>query len=255
VRLTGKFALVTAAGQGIGRAAALAFAREGATVLATDIDTAALAALDAARLPGLRTRTLDVSDAAALEALASAEQRAGTAFNVLFNCAGIVHAGTLADCSEADWAEAWQINVMSMVRLCRALLPGMIAGGGGSIINMASAASSVKGVANRCVYGASKAAVIGLTKSIAVDYVGRGIRCNAICPGTVQTPSLAARMAAQAKERSVDLGTVRAEFTARQPMARLGRPEEIAALAVYLASDESSFTTGVAHVIDGGWSM
>jgi 2-keto-3-deoxy-L-fuconate dehydrogenase len=166
----------------------------------------------------------------------------------------MVPAGSLLASSEDDWERAWQLNVMSMARLCRALLPDMIAAGGGSIINMSSVASSVKGAPNRCVYGATKAAVIGLTKSIAADFVRDGIRCNAICPGTVETPSLAERIDAQARAHAADADAVRATFIARQPMGRLGRAEEIAALAVYLASDESSFTTGVAHIIDGGWS-
>jgi 2-keto-3-deoxy-L-fuconate dehydrogenase len=254
MRLANKYALITAAGQGIGRAAALAFAREGADVLATDIDSGALASLTAEGIPRLRTCALDVTDAEAIRALSLADDRTGRVFNVLFNCAGFVHTGSVLESTDAEWTQAWRLNVESMVRLCRALLPGMIAGGGGSIINMSSAASSVKGVANRCVYGTTKAAVIGLTKSIAADFAGQGIRCNAICPGTVETPSLAGRIHHQAQAQGADIKTVRAAFVARQPMARLGRPEEIAALAVYLASDESSFTTGVAHIIDGGWS-
>jgi 2-keto-3-deoxy-L-fuconate dehydrogenase len=253
MRLIHKYALVTAAGQGIGRAAALAFAREGAEVLATDINPSALASLAAEAQPRLRIRTLDVTDPEAMDAMSAAEQRA-TTFNVLFNCAGMVHAGNILESSEDELMRAWQINVVSMYRLCRKLLPAMIAAGGGSIINMASAASSVKGVPNRCAYGTTKAAVVGLTKSIAADFVHQGIRCNAICPGTIETPSLADRILAQARARSADSDAVRADFVARQPMGRLGRPEEVAALAVYLASDESSFTTGVAHVIDGGWS-
>ncbi|HLZ98460.1 MAG TPA: SDR family oxidoreductase [Steroidobacteraceae bacterium] len=260
MRLTGKYALVTAAGRGIGRAAALAFAREGAQVLATDIDAPALASLAAEAVapaaegqPCLRVRTLDVTDGAAIDALCTAEQRTAV-FNVLFNCAGMVHAGNLLESTEDELSRAWHVNVVSMHRLCRALLPGMLAAGGGSIINMASAASSVKGVPNRCVYGTTKAAVIGLTKSIAADFVRQGIRCNAICPGTIETPSLADRIQTQARAQTVGTDEVRAAFVARQPMGRLGRPEEVAALAVYLASDESSFTTGVAHIIDGGWS-
>jgi 2-keto-3-deoxy-L-fuconate dehydrogenase len=253
MRLIHKYALVTAAGQGIGRAAALAFAREGAEVLATDINAAALASLAAEGQPRLRVRTLDVTDPVALDAMSAAEQHAA-AFNVLFNCAGMVHAGNLLESSEEDLMRAWQVNVVSMYRLCRKLLPAMIAAGGGSIINMASAASSVKGVPNRCAYGTTKAAVVGLTKSIAADFVQQGIRCNAICPGTIETPSLADRISAQARAQTVETDAVRAAFVARQPMGRLGRPEEVAALAVYLASDESSFTTGVTHIIDGGWS-
>lgn len=254
MRLKNKQALITAAGQGIGRETAYAFAREGAQVLATDINPEALASLAAAGIPRITTQVLDVTDTRAIDALITTQQQAGITFNVLFNCAGVVHAGTVLESTDEQWQRAWQVNVMSMYRLCRALIPGMIQHGGGSIINMSSAASSVKGVASRCVYGTTKAAVVGLTKSIAVDFVGQGIRCNAICPGTVETPSLAERITTQAQAQATPVDTVRAAFAARQPMGRLGRPEEIAALAVYLASDEASFTTGVAHVIDGGWS-
>ena len=244
-RLTGKTALITAAGQGIGRASALAFAAEGASVLATDVNEATLATL-AAENPAIRTRRLDVRDNAAVAALAA---EVG-AVDALFNCAGFVHNGTVLDCTEEQWDFAFDLNVKSMYRMCKALLPAMLKAGGGSIINMSSGASSIKGAPNRFVYGTTKAAVIGLTKSIAVDFIGQGIRCNAICPGTVQTPSLDERIAAQG-----DLDKARASFIARQPMGRLGRPEEIAALAVYLASDESAFTTGAIHVIDGGWTL
>lgn len=243
-RLAGKVAVMTASGAGIGRAAAKAFAAEGATVWATDIDEAALASL-AGEVAGLRTRRLDVTDAAAIAAFAA---EVGTA-DVLFNCAGYVHHGTILDCTEADWDRSFDINVRSMYRIIRAFLPGMLAAGRGSIVNVASVASSVTGVPNRFVYGTTKAAVIGLTKGIVADFTGRGIRCNAICPGTVHSPSLEQRMA--------DTGDRDAAFTnfvARQPMGRLGRPEEIAALAVYLASDDASFTTGAIHVIDGGWT-
>ncbi|MCL4648494.1 SDR family oxidoreductase [Burkholderia multivorans] len=253
MRLQGKRALVTAAGQGIGRATALRFAREGADVLATDIDEAALARLAAdADAAGTRvtTRGLDVTDATAIAALAAAEP----AFDVLFNCAGYVHHGSILDCDDAAWTFSWQLNVTSMYRLVRALLPAMIAAGGASIVNMASAASSVKGVPNRFVYGTTKAAVIGLTKSIAADFVEQRIRCNAICPGTIESPSLEHRIAEQARARQVSVDTVRQAFVARQPMGRIGSPDEVAALALYLASDESSFTTGAIHLIDGGWS-
>ncbi|AOJ95073.1 SDR family oxidoreductase [Burkholderia multivorans] len=253
MRLQGKRALVTAAGQGIGRATALRFAREGADVLATDIDEAALARLAAdADAAGTRvtTRGLDVTDATAIAALAAAEP----AFDVLFNCAGYVHHGSILDCDDAAWTFSWQLNVTSMYRLVRALLPAMIAAGGASIVNMASAASSVKGVPNRFVYGTTKAAVIGLTKSIAADFVEQRIRCNAICPGTIESPSLEQRIAEQARARQVSVDTVRQAFVARQPMGRIGSPDEVAALALYLASDESSFTTGAIHLIDGGWS-
>ncbi len=243
-RLKGKSALVTAAGQGIGRATALAFADEGAIVWATDIKEPALKALAAER-PEIRTQVLDVRDAQKVERLAA---ELG-AIDVLFNCAGFVHHGTILDCSDRDWDFSFDLNVKSMYRTCRAFLPAMLKAGKGSIINMSSAASSVKGAPNRFVYGATKAAVIGLTKGIAADFIRQGIRCNAICPGTVDTPSLYERIAARG-----DIATARSEFIARQPMARLGRPEEIAALAVYLASDESSFTTGHIHVIDGGWT-
>jgi 2-keto-3-deoxy-L-fuconate dehydrogenase len=242
--MSGKKALVTAAGQGIGRATALAFAREGATVWATDINLEALAALKQSS-PGFETRRLDVRDSQAVAAIADELQDA----DVLFNCAGFVHAGTILQCSEADWDFSFDLNVKSMYRMIRAFLPGMLKKGGGSIVNMSSVASSVIGVPERCAYGATKAAVIGLTKSIATDFVRQGIRCNAICPGTVDSPSLGERIAARG-----DADKVRAEFIARQPMGRFGKPEEIAALAVYLASDESAFTTGQIHVIDGGWS-
>lgn len=253
MRLKGKTALVTAAGQGIGRASALRFAREGANVLATDINAEALDALRTEGGAQLHTRVLDVTDAGAIQALA-AEYSGAQAFDVLFNCAGYVHAGSIADCSERDWAFAWELNVTSMYRLIRALLPAMLAKGGGSIINMSSAASSVKGVPNRFVYSTTKAAVIGLTKAVAADYVGRGIRCNAIAPGTVESPSLEQRIAAQAAEQGVPVETVRAAFVARQPMGRVGHADEIALLATYLASDESAFTTGTVQLIDGGWS-
>jgi 2-keto-3-deoxy-L-fuconate dehydrogenase len=243
-RLNGKTALVTAAGAGIGRATAKAFADEGARVLATDIDAVALAALKA-ESPALDTAILDVRLDDAVAALFSG----GFDPDVLFNCAGFVHHGTILDCAPADWAFSFDLNVTAMYRMIRAALPGMVERGGGSIINMASVVSSVRGAANRCVYGASKAAVIGLTKSVAQDFVTQGIRCNAICPGTVQSPSLEGRISAMA-----DPAAARAAFIARQPMGRLGQPAEIAALAVYLASDESSFTTGTAQVIDGGWS-
>ncbi len=252
-RLAGKKALVTAAGQGIGRAVAETFAREGAQVLATDINAKALAGLDGT--PGVTTRLLDVTDAAAIDALAA---ELG-AVQVLFNGAGFVHAGSVLDCSEADWDFAFTLNVRSMYRLIRACLPAMLkhheqGHGGASIINVASAASSIKGVPNRFVYATSKAAVIGLTKSVAADFITRGIRCNAICPGTVESPSLRQRIEAQAQASGQTLAQVEAAFVARQPMGRLGTPNEIAALALYLASDESAFTTGTSQLIDGGWA-
>ena len=247
-RLQGKTAFITAAGQGIGRAVAQAFVREGARVIATDINSELLASLKAEL--GCDTQRLDMTDAAAITAAAAA---AGPV-QVLFNGAGFVHAGTVLDCTEADWDFAFQLNVRSQFRAIKAFLPGMLALGGGSIINVASVAGSIKGAPNRFVYGTTKSAVIGLTKAVAADFVARGIRCNAICPGTVESPSLRDRITAQASASGQSLAQVEAAFVARQPIGRLGRVEEIAALAVYLASDESSFTTGTAQVIDGGWS-
>lgn len=238
-RLEGKVALVTAAGQGIGRATAQAFVREGARVIATDVRADALEGLEGAEL-----RVLDVTNAAAVKAIAVANPE----INVLYNCAGVVHAGTILDCDEEQWDFAYALNVTAQYRMIRAVLPGMIARGGGSIINMSSVCSSIKAVANRFAYGATKAAVIGLTKSVAIDYVTHGIRCNAICPGTVETPSLIQRL-----HDTGDFEKAYAEFTARQAMGRFGRVDELAALAVYLASDESAFTTGTTSVIDGGW--
>jgi 2-keto-3-deoxy-L-fuconate dehydrogenase len=239
-RLAGKTCLVTAAGQGIGRAAAEMFAAEGGTVYATDRDEAL-----AAQAAGCTGRKLDVLDAEAIRAFA---EEIGPV-DVLFNCAGFVHAGTILDCDERDWAFSFDLNVTAMYRTMRAFLPGMIDRGGGAIVNMSSVASSVKGVPNRAAYGATKAAVIGLTKAVAADFVGQGVRCNAICPGTVETPSLLQRL-----RDTGDFDAAYAAFNARQPMGRLGRAEEVAALALYLASDESAFTTGAIHLIDGGWS-
>lgn len=247
-RLAGKTAFVTAAAQGIGRATAEAFAREGAQVIATDVNEALLGGL--AALPGVQVQRLDVRDAAAIAGVAAA---AGPV-DILFNGAGFVHAGTVLDCTDDEWDFAFDLNVRSMVRTIKAFLPGMLERGRGSIVNMASVAGSLKGAPNRFVYGTTKGAVIALTKSVAADFVTRGIRCNAICPGTVESPSLRERIAAQAVAAGQTVAQVEAAFVARQPMGRLGRVDEIAALAVYLASDESSFTTGVAHVIDGGWS-
>lgn len=244
-RLSGKLALLTAAGAGIGRATALAFAQAGARVIATDIDADALASL-ATEHPSIAASVLDVTD---VDSVASLVGSAGPV-DVLFNCAGYVHAGTILDTDEGSWRRSFSINVDSMFRLCKAVLPGMLERGHGSIVNMASVASSIKGVPNRFAYGATKAAVIGLTRSIAADFVARGVRCNAICPGTVKSPSLEQRVRALGGDQEAAWRS----FTDRQPMGRLGRPEEIAALAVYLASDESSFTTGTIHVVDGGWS-
>jgi len=243
-RLAGKVALVTAAAQGIGRATALAFADEGATVWATDINEAGLSGLGKDR-PGINTRRLDVLKVQEVNKLAAEL----ATVDVLFNCAGFVHHGTVLDCTEKDLDFAFDLNVKSMFRTCHAFLPGMLRSGKGSIINMSSAVSSIKGAPNRFIYGTTKAAVIGLTKAIAFDFIRRGIRCNAICPATVQSPSLDQRMAAQG-----DVEKAYKEFVARQPMGRIGRPEEVAALAVYLASDESSFTTGQIHIIDGGFA-
>ena len=244
-RLEGKRAWVTAAAQGIGRETVLAFAREGARVLATDINPAGLEGLEGLGA-GVETLQLDVTDAGKVAALATGRP----APDVLFNCAGYVHNGTILECEEKDWDFSFDLNVRSMYRMIRASLPAMLERGSGSIINMSSVASSVKGVPNRFVYTATKAAVIGLTKAIAADFVGAGIRCNAICPGTVDTPSLGERIAA-----FDDPAQARRDFIARQPLGRLGTAAEVASLAVYLASDESSYTTGAIHVIDGGWAV
>lgn len=244
MRLKGKICVVTAAGQGIGAATARAFAREGAKVWATDVNAGKLAALKGEA--GITTRALDVLDKAAIGRLA---EETG-AIDVLFNCAGFVHHGTVLDATDEQWNFAFNLNVRSMFWTIQAFLPGMLGKGGGSIVNMSSAASSVKGAALRCIYGTTKAAVIGLTKSVAVDYVSKGVRCNAICPGTVQTPSL--------DERISSLGggaDARQFFLQRQPTGRFGSAEEIASLATYLASDEAAFTTGTVNVIDGGWSV
>ena len=247
-RLAEKTAFLTAAGQGIGRAVALAFVREGARVIATDINAALLESLHAEC--ACTTQLLDVTDPAAIQSAATAHGPV----DVLFNGAGFVHAGSVLDCTEDEWTFAFDLNVRSQFRTIKAFLPGMLGRGGGSIINVASVAGSLKGAPNRFVYGSTKAAVIGLTKSVAADFITRGIRCNAICPGTVESPSLRDRIAAQAKASGQTLAQVEAAFVSRQPMGRVGRVDEIAALAVYLASDESSFTTGTAQVIDGGWS-
>ena len=239
MRLKGKTALITAAAQGIGRATAEAFIREGARVIATDVNVAPLA-----DLTGADIQRLDATDPEAVKAVAA--QHAD--IDVLYNCAGYVHAGTILDCDEEAWAFSNTLNVTAQYRMIRAFLPGMLERGGGSIINMSSICSSIKAVPNRFAYGATKAAVIGLTKSVAADFVTQGVRCNAICPGTVETPSLLQRL-----RDTGDFEKAYADFTARQAMGRFGRVEELAALAVYLASDESAFTTGQIHVIDGGW--
>ncbi len=248
-RLAAKIAFVTAAGQGIGRAVATAFSREGARVIATDIDEQLLQSLTDEI--GCESHRLDVTDADAIRRTAQAVGR----IDILFNGAGFVHAGSVLDCTEADWDFAFALNVRSQFRLIQAVLPAMLEAGGGSIINVASVVGSLKGAPNRFVYGTTKAAVIGLTKSVAADFVTRGIRCNAICPGTVESPSLRQRIAAQAQASGQSTEQVEAAFVARQPVGRLGTTDEIAALAVYLASDEASFTTGTTQVIDGGWSV
>ncbi len=243
-RLQGKTAIITAAGAGIGRASAITFAREGAKVYATDINEAALKEL--AGINGIVTRRLDVLDDAAVRLAA----REIGAVDVLFNCAGFVHHGTILECSDKDWDFTMNLNVRAMYWMTRAFLPAMLERGKGSIVNMSSGASSIRGIPNRFVYGTSKAAVIGFTKAVAADFIKQGIRCNAICPGTIETPSLEGRIAAFA-----DPVQARKDFIARQPMGRLGTAEEIAAVALYLASDESSYTTGTAVVADGGFSL
>jgi 2-keto-3-deoxy-L-fuconate dehydrogenase len=239
-RLAGKKALITGAGQGIGRAAAVAFAAEGATVWATDRDPASVAMIE-----GCVAREMNAVDPAQIEIV----MREAGPLDILFNCAGYVANGTILDCDETDWNFSFELNVTAMYRTIRLALPQMLQAGRGSIINMSSVASSVIGVANRFAYGASKAAVIGLTKGVARDFAGTGVRCNAICPGTVDTPSLRDRLA-----KTGDFETAWKAFNDRQPMGRLGKAEEIAALAVYLASDEAAFTTGQCHIIDGGWT-
>jgi len=244
-RLTGKLAVLTAAAAGIGRATAEAFAREGAQVIATDINLDGLHGLDADR------RKLDVRSTDAVMALA----RAVGPIDVLFNCAGFVHHGTALNCSDEDWDFSFDLNVKSMHRTVRAFLPGMLEKGGGSIVNVASAASSVRGIPNRYVYGASKAAVIGLTKAVAADYIRKAVRSNAICPGTIESPSLDGRIETLSRTSGRPIEAVRQEFIDRQPMGRLGKPDEVAALAVYLASDESAFTTGQIYMVDGGFAL
>jgi len=241
-RLTGKTALITGAGQGIGRASALAMVAEGANVIATDINEEALASLETA---GIQTAKLDICEP---ENIVSVLKSVPTP-DVVFNCAGYVAAGTILECDEAQWAFSLELNFTAMYRMCRAVLPSMIKAGGGSIINMSSVASSVIAAPNRFVYGATKAGVIGLTKSIAADFITQGVRCNAICPGTVESPSLEQRL-----KDTGDYAAAHKAFVERQPMGRIGNAEEIAALVVYLASDESAYTTGAAHVIDGGWA-
>lgn len=244
-RLAGKTVFATASGQGIGRAAALAFAREGASVWATDINEQTLATL-AADSPAIKTRRLDVTDGPAIAALAA---EVG-AVDVLFNAAGYVANGTVLDCDDKDWDRSFDINVKSMYRVTKAFLPAMIAAGGGAIVNVSSVAGAVTGVPNRFAYSATKAAVAGLTKAVARDFVEKGIRCNAVCPGTIDSPSLNDRFRAAG-----DYEGIRAAFIERQPMRRFGTPEEVAMLCVYLASDEAAFATGQLWTLDGGWTM
>jgi 2-keto-3-deoxy-L-fuconate dehydrogenase len=244
-RLRGKTAVLTAAAAGIGRATAGAFAAEGARVFATDIDLKGLEGLSG------ETRKLDVRSTEAVDAFA----REVGPIDILFNCAGYVHHGSVLECSDADWDFSFDLNVKSMHRTIKAFIPAMLEKGSGSIVNIASGASSVRGIANRYVYGASKAAVIGLTKAVAADYIKRGVRCNAICPGTIESPSLEGRIATLSAQTGQPIATVRQAFIDRQPMGRLGKAEEIAMLAVYLASDESAFTTGQIHLADGGFAL
>ena len=249
MRLQGKRVVVTAAGQGIGRATVLAMAKEGATIWATDINPELLKAY--AGIPNIHTAVLNVLKTAEVEAFA---KQVGN-IDVLFNCAGFVHQGDILNLSEADWDFSMDLNVKSMYRTIRAFVPGMLSQGHGSVINMASAASNIKGAPNRVIYSASKAAVIGLTRALAADYVARGVRFNAICPGTIESPSLGERIHAVSKQSGKTVDEARAQFVARQPIGRLGKAEEIAHLAIYLASDESAFTTGTSQIIDGGWSL
>ncbi len=244
-RLEGKRALLTASGQGIGRATALAFAAEGAEVFASDVNEQALGTLKDEATGAIETFRMDVRDDASVkDAVARARP------DILFNCAGVVHNGTILDATDEEWDFAFDLNVRSIFRTTRAVLPGMLERGAGAIVNIASVASSITGVPNRCLYGASKAAILGLTKSVARDFVTKGIRCNAICPGTVDSPSLQDRLRATG-----DYDAARTAFIQRQPMQRIGKAEEIAALAVYLASDEAGFTTGQALAVDGGWTI
>lgn len=249
-RLKGKNALITAAGQGIGRAIAEAFIAEGASVIATDLAEDKLA-----RLKTKKSCKLDVRSQSDIEALVHDVAGAFGALDILVNCAGYVHHGTVLDCADRDWDFSFDLNVKSMHRMIKAFLPGMLEKKRGSIVNISSAVSSIRGVPNRYAYGTTKAAVIGLSKAVAADFIKQGIRCNAICPGTIESPSLDDRVATLAKETSRSLDAVRADFVARQPMGRLGTPTEVAALALFLASDEASYITGQAHLVDGGMAL
>jgi 2-keto-3-deoxy-L-fuconate dehydrogenase len=248
-RLQGKVALVTAAGQGIGRAIAERFGAEGARVIATDLDARKLSGLPA------RTHMLDVRAPDQIEAFKTIVAQEFGALDILMNCAGFVHHGTIFDCSDRDWDFSFDLNVRSMHRMIKTFLPGMLENKAGSIVNISSAVSSIRAVPNRYVYGTTKAAVIGLTKAVAADFISQGIRCNAVCPGTIETPSLDERVAAQSKESGRTLETVRRGFVDRQPMGRLGTAEEVANLALFLASDEASYITGQAHLVDGGMAL
>ena len=249
-RMQGKVALVTAAGQGIGRAIAEAFVAEGAQVIATDLDDAKVAGIN-----GAKRLQLDVLSNDAVTALARDIDKEYGGIDVLANIAGYVHHGTVLECGDRDWDFSFDLNVKSMHRTIKAFLPGMLKKGKGSIVNMASGASSVRGLPNRYVYGATKAAVIGLTKAVAADFIRKGIRCNAICPGTIESPSLEGRIETQSKSSGKPLDAIRKDFIDRQPMGRIGTPQEVAALAVFLASDESSYITGQPHLVDGGLAM
>ena len=257
LRLEGKVALCTASAAGIGRATATRMAEEGARVYATDIDEAALARLgghDTGGAGSIEARRLDVTDREAIAALAGGIEREAGRIDILFNCAGFVHAGGVLDATEEEWTFGFELNVTSMFHTMRAVLPGMLARGSGSIVNMSSVAGAMTGPPGRAIYSATKAAVAGLTRAVARDHVAEGVRVNAICPGTVESPSLEQRMQDMAKANGTSVEEARAAFVARQPMGRLGRAEEIAALACYLASDEAGFTTGALHVVDGGWT-
>jgi 2-keto-3-deoxy-L-fuconate dehydrogenase len=249
-RLQGKVALVTAAGQGIGRAIAESFSSEGAVVIATDLADEKLAGLSAKQ-----RRKLDVRSQENIDTLARDIGREFGALDILVNCAGYVHQGTVLDCADKDWDFSFDLNVKSMHRMIKTFLPPMLEKKSGSIVNVSSAVSSIRGVPNRYVYGATKAAVIGLTKAVAADFIKQGIRCNAICPGTIESPSLDERVAALSKETGRSIEAVERDFVARQPMGRLGKPEEVAALALFLASDEASYITGQAHLVDGGMAL